>query len=308
MLVNRTVILAGIESSYGVDPTLTGADAILVENPSWANEGLRMSERPSVRTSIGKLQSIYGGRLMSVTFDVEIKGSGTAGTAPELGVLLRACSMGETVVASTSVTYALVSTGQESITLYFYIDGKRRILTGCHGNVSTALEVGAQGKMSFTFIGHVAAETDTAIVTPTYNSTVPVAAINASFSIGSYAAVIDALNFDLGNTVAMPPNINAADGYGDIIITARDVSGSFSPEDVLVATNAFEADFLAGNTMALTTGTIGSSAGNRYAITAPAVYYSDTAKGDRDGVATLEQTCGFAETSATNDEISIAFT
>ncbi|MCK7495178.1 MAG: hypothetical protein MZW92_31855 [Comamonadaceae bacterium] len=43
---------------------------------------------------------------MQLTFDVEIKGSGAAGTAPELGVLLKGCGFGETVVAVTSVTYA----------------------------------------------------------------------------------------------------------------------------------------------------------------------------------------------------------
>ena len=77
MLVNREVILAKIEGSYGVDSVpVEGTDAMLVENISWSNEGLRMNERPAVRANIGMLQQVYGGRLMTFTFDVEMKGAG----------------------------------------------------------------------------------------------------------------------------------------------------------------------------------------------------------------------------------------
>jgi hypothetical protein len=46
-----------------------------------------MVQRPAIRGYIGDLQDIYGGQLAKLTMDVELKGSGTAGTAPELGVL-----------------------------------------------------------------------------------------------------------------------------------------------------------------------------------------------------------------------------
>lgn len=307
MLVNREVILAKIESVYNTDPTPVAGDAILVEDLSWQNEGLRMNERNTVRANIGKLKQIYGGRMMSVSFTCEIKGSGAAGTAPEVGVLLRACGFGETVVASTSVTYEPASTGHESITIYFYRDGKRFIVTGCRGNVSAAMETGAPGKLSFTFTGHVSAETDTAMITPTYDSTVPVALVNVPFAIGGYSAVINALNFDTTNTIAYPPDISATDGYGEVRITMRDVNGSFDPEDTLVATNDWIGDLTAGSTMALDTGVIGSTAGNRYRVQMPVVYYRDVSPGDRDGVRTLEVTFGATESSG-DDEVSIAFT
>ena len=65
MLVNREVILAKIEVTYGTDSVPVAAtDAMLVENISWAQEGLRMNERPAVRANIGMLQQVWGGALM----------------------------------------------------------------------------------------------------------------------------------------------------------------------------------------------------------------------------------------------------
>lgn len=307
MLVNREVILAKIEVTYNTDPTPGAGDAILVEEPSWGHEGLRMVERPAVRANIGMLQSIYAGRLETISFACEAKGSGTAGTAPEVGVLLRSCGFDETIVAVTSVTYAPVSTGQESCTIYYYRDGKRKIITGCRGNVTMSLEAGGIGKYNFTMTGHVAAETDTAMITPTYDSTVPVPLIGVPFAIGGYSAVINALNFDMSNTVATPASIAAADGFGEVRVTKRDVNGSFDPEDTLVATNDWLGDFTAGTTAALDTGVIGSTAGNRYRVQMPVVYYRDVAPGDRDGVRTLDVTFGATESSG-DDEVSIAYT
>ena len=307
MLTNREVILAKIESVYNTDPTPATTDAILVENPSWSLAGLRMVDRNNVKASTATDQKIYGGTLRGISFDVEIKGSGTAGTAPEIGTLLRACGLDETIVASTSVTYAPISTGFESITIYYYQDGILNKITGCRGNASFNLECGNKGMVSFTFTGHDGGTTDVSMVTPSYDSTVPPVFINAPFSIGAYSAVIAGLTFDMANTVATPPDVSATDGYSQIYLTKRDVNGTFSPEMTLVATNDWIGQLKAGTTMALDTGAIGATAGNIYQVTMPAVYYREMSPGDRDGVRTLENTFGAAESSG-DDEFSIAFT
>lgn len=307
MLTNREVILAKIESTYNTDPVPTTTDAVLVENPSWSFAGLRMVDRNNVKSSIATDQKIYGGTLKGVSFDVEVKGSGAAGTAPEIGVLLRACGLDETIVASTSVTYAPVSTGFESITIYYYQDGILNKLTGCRGNASFNLECGNKGTVSFTFTGHDGGTTDVTMVTPSYDSTVPPVFINAPFSIGAYSAVIAGLSFDMSNTIATPPDVSATDGYSQVYLTKRDVNGSFSPEMTTVAVNDWIGQLKAGTTMALDTGAIGGTAGNIYRVQMPAVYYREMSPGDRDGVRTLENTIGAAE-SAGDDEFSLAFT
>lgn len=308
MLTRRKLLLCEIESTYNTDPTPVAADdSVLVENITWASAGLRMIARPANRPSLAELPQVFGGRLLQVTFDVEIKGSGAAGTAPEFGKLLRACGLGETIVASTSVTYAPVSTGFESVTLYLYEDGKRIILTGCRGTVSFAATSGERIVASFTMTGHEAAQTDVALATPTYDSTEPPPFNGASFTVDSFSATIGALNFDLANSIAMPPDANSSDGYGEIQITGRDINGSIDPEDELVATEDFLGNFKAGSDMALATGVLGSTAGNRVAITMPAVRYRDASLSDRDGIAALQMPFGAGE-STTDDELSIAFT
>lgn len=308
MIINREVILVKEEVTYNTDPVpVEGVDAVLVENPAWANEGLRMNERPAVRASIGQLQHVYGGMLQTVTFDVEMKGSGVAGTAPEIGTLLQCCGMLETVVAVTSVTYTPASTGHKSCTIYYYQDGTLLKLTGCRGTVNFNLEVGAIPKASFTMTGHTATVTDVALASPTYDSIIPAPFINAAFDIGGYGAVIGAWTFDMGNEIAMPPNPAATDGFGELQITKRDVNGSIDPEHVLVATNPFDADLRGGVGMALASGAIGGTAGNILNISHPEIYYRDLAPGDRDGIRTLDITYAAAE-STTDDEVSIAFT
>lgn len=308
MLTKRSVILAKIESVYGTDPTPTGAnDAVLISNLSPSLAGARMNERPAMRNTLGQLKHLYGGSLLQVSFDVEIKGSGTAGTAPEIGPLLRACGLGETIVGGVSVTYAPVSTAIESITIYIYEDGLEYKMTGCRGTFTGNLEAGMAGKLSFTFTGHWSGPTDVAVPAPTYDSTVPVVTLSAGFTVDSFAGVVNALGFDIGNEVSMPPSINAADGFADIIISGRDVKGSIDPETVLIATEAFIANYKSGVVMALATGTIGATGGNIYQLTFGQISYREVALGDRDGIRTYELAFGAAESTG-DDEFSLALT
>lgn len=310
MLTNREVILAKTEVTYGVDSVpVEATNAMLVENIGWSNEGLRMNERPAVRQNIGMLQMVFGGTLRSMTFDVELKGSGGAvDDVPEFGPLLRACGFGETINAAADVQYAPVSTGHESITIYYFQDGIRHTLVGCVGNVSFNLETGALGKMSFTFTGHLVDVTDVALpAAPVYQINVPAPLINVPFTIGAYAAIINALAFDLSNTVATPPDMSATDGYSQVRITQRDVQGSYDPEAVLIATDDPYTDLQDGNLLAVTTGVVGSVVGNRYQVDMPAAYEKDISPGDRDGIRTYDIPLGFAE-SAGDDEVNLTFT
>ena len=309
MLTNREVILVKIESTYGTDSVpVEGTDAILVENIGWSNEGLRMNDRPAVRANIGMLQKVYGGTLRSLTFDVELKGGGGAvDLPPEFGPLLRCCGFGETINAAVDVTYEPVSTGHESVSIYYFQDGIRYILLGCIGNVSFNLETGALGKMSFTVTGHISLPTDVALASPTYLTIVPPPLINVPFTIGAYAAVINSLTCDMSNTVATVSDMSATDGYGEIRITQRDPNGTYDPEATLVATDNPHQDLEQGNALVVTTGVIGSTLGNRYQIDMPAAVYRDLSPGDRDGIRTYDVPIGFAE-SAGDDEISLVFT
>lgn len=308
MLIKRQVILAKIESPYGSDPTPTAvADSVLAENLAFSLEGARMHERVPTKPSLGSISKVYGGTLGTLSFDVYLKGSGTAGTAPEIDPLLRACGLGVTNVPATSDTYAPVSTAIESCTIYWYEDGLEHRLIGCRGNFSAALEAGAPGKLSFTMTGHYTKPSDVALVTPTYDSTVPPSVINlASFLLDSVAFNVAAISLDMGMTLAMPADITGADGFGDITITGRNVTGSIDPLATVIATYDWITKWQADTSVALTTGAVGGTAGNKWTLACPTAQYTEIAHGDRDGIITRQVSFAANESSG-DDELSIIF-
>jgi len=307
MLKKRSVLLAKLEVTYNTDSTPGVGDALLVENLSISNEGLRMHERSGPKNTMGPKSSYYGGHLRSITFDMNLKGSGTVGTAPEAGVPLQVCGFDETIVASTSVTYAPVSESISSATFYYYEDGKLRKLTGCRGNVSFNGEAGGPMKASFTITGHDAGESDASLISPTFDATVPPVFKNSAFAFDSHAAVISKLAFDMGNTIATPASVSASDGFGEIRITDRNVTGSFDPEQVLIATKDYEGFLSSDSTVALDSGVIGSVAGNKLQITQPACRATDVSFAERDGISTYEISYGAYE-SAGDDQVAIILT
>jgi hypothetical protein len=311
MLKIRSLLLAEIESAYNSDPTPTGAaNAMLVENLSWSHEGARRHERSgAVKGTMAPLRSLHGGSLIGLTFDVEIKGSGSAGTAPEYGPLLKACGFEETIVASTSVTYTPSSdpADHKSVTCYVYEDGTLYQITGCRGQFTVDLTVGAAGKLSFKLIGHLAGKSDTSLASPTLQSNVPPVVLGASFAVDSYSAIISKLTIDPGITVVTPDNLAAADGYGEIRITGMAPTFTIDPEQTVFATYDWLAKWQANGSGSMTTGTIGSTAGNRYTITAPAAVYTELSNGDRNGILTREVKGMLVDTTSDN-WISIALT
>jgi len=94
-LIRKTAILAKIETTYGVDSTPTGAaNAILISNASFNIDYSNVS-RDLIRPFLGGSEELAGTRFARAQFDVEWANSGTAGTAPAWGPLLRACGFAE---------------------------------------------------------------------------------------------------------------------------------------------------------------------------------------------------------------------
>lgn len=101
----NAALLAKIETTEGVDASpVAGTDAVLVENPqiSFNPNTVQTNE---VTGSLDGRGPITGGMTVQLTFDVLLKGSGAASTAPEWGKLLKACGWAETIT-STAVPVA----------------------------------------------------------------------------------------------------------------------------------------------------------------------------------------------------------
>ena len=168
LLTRKRLILLESEGTYGTDPTPTGVDAVLVRDLNITPLQSDTVSRDLVRPYLGASEQLLANTRVEVTFSVELAGSGAAGTAPRYGKALLACGMAETVVASTSVTYAPVSASFGSCTIYYNIDGVRHKVTGARGTFTINGAVGEIPTIDFTFTGIYNAPTDTALPSATY--------------------------------------------------------------------------------------------------------------------------------------------
>jgi hypothetical protein len=310
MLTRKSVVLAKIETAYGTDPVPTPvANAILIKDLDIKPTGETM-KREFLRSSLSQLQFVRGMKWVTVQFKTELKGTGTRGQVPSWGwegVLFRACGMSETVTASTSIVYAPVSTGFESATLYVYKDGIFHKVTGCRGTFSIDLSVGKYGEVTWDFTGIYVSPVDATPTAQTFSSVTPPTVLSAALSIGGYSPIAERLQVSLNNQIAARKSMNSATGILEQVITGREPSGSFDPEAVLEATNAFWSQWENATARALTCGPIGSSSGNMITIEAPKIQYQDITYADRNGVLTYE--CPFSLAMNTgDDELTITFT
>lgn len=203
LLAKKKIIVAKLESTYGTDasPTQVIQTSDLSIEPIAGQTVSRGLDRPTLGNDLQTLVEQY----VSLSFKVEVAGSGAAGTAPLYGDLLLACALAETVVASTSVSYDPVSGNFDSATIYFHHDGQRHILKGARGSVALELNPGEIPHFVFTFMGLFTDPTSTADPAANFTGYVPALAVNnansPSFSLHGVSSVMTALQLDLSNVV-----------------------------------------------------------------------------------------------------------
>ena len=116
LLSRKRLILCKSEASYGVDITPAGTDALLVRSLDVTPIEADVVSRDLIRNYLGNSDQLLAQTRVSISFQVEMAGSGTAATAPRFGSLLKACGMAETITAA-AVTGSAVAGGANTITL-----------------------------------------------------------------------------------------------------------------------------------------------------------------------------------------------
>ena len=310
LLLRKRLILIETESSYGTDPTPTGADAVLVRDLSITPQSSDVVSRDLIRPYMGASQQLLANTKVECTFSVELAGSGTAGTAPQYGKAIQACGLSETIAAGSSVKYEPESSAFNSVTIHYNIDGVRHKVTGCRGNLTLNAAVGEIPSLDFSFTGIYHAPDDTALPTPTYaNQDDPLIFKNgntSSFQLLSYAGALQSFSMDLGTSLVYRELVG---GTKEVLITDRAVSGSVSIEAVLMATKDFFAaavddDAALGNLQF----THGATAGNIVQFVSAKVDIGDVSYGDQDGIAMLEIPYVCVPDSAANAEFDLIYT
>ena len=383
MLQRKRVITAKIETTYGTDSVPTGAaNAILVRNLNVTPQEADFTDRDLVRPFIGRSEQLPAGLRALVDFEVEIAGSGTAGTAPGYGPLLRACGFAEAVLAAAvtgtaqagstattiilaasasavdgfyngmpvritagtgsgqsgfivayngtskvatvlsnwtttpdatsaysidaNVAYRPVSTGFESVSMYFNVDGVQHKLTGARGTVSLGLTVKQIPVYKFNFTGIYNTVTDTALPSPVYTAfqtPLPVTNVNTTpFALHAFAAVMSELSIDVSNAVVHRTLVGGSEA---VLITDREPQGSVTIEATTVAQKDWWTIAKNGTLGGLDI-THGITSGNKVRIGSSRVQLTKPQYQDMDGVAMLQLGANLVPSTSGNDELFIS--
>ena len=304
LLFKKKSLLVKLESIYDTDPTPDGSNVIVTKgltiNPYEGNTVTRDIDREA----LGNDAEINTAPYVTVSFDVELAGSGAAGTAPGYGPLLRACGFSETITADTDVVYQPVSSDFESVSIYFQQSGQLHKVTGSRGTVKFSLAKGALPAMSFTFTGlwhaPITQPAPEGLDTSGFKMPVPVNKANTVMTIGGYAAHTETIDIDIANNVVFRDVINSQ----SVIITDRAPAGSLVIEAPDLATKDFFAAASShdGVTFYSLAATHGKTPGNIVEIGGQKVQLSGISMGDSDGLLTYTMNTRLIPTDAGDDE------
>lgn len=308
LLSRKRLILVKTESTYGTDATPAGTDALLVRNLDITPLSGDVVSRDLIRPYMGNFDQLIGMTSVAINFEVELAGSGTAGTAPKYDAILKACGLAATIVSSTSVTYAPVSASFSSATIYFNVDGVLHKLTGCRGSMNMSCAVGAIPTLAFNLTGVYNSPTDTAAPAVTYSAQATPLIFRegntSAFSFFSYSGQLQSVDFNLANDLVYRELVG---GTKETLITDRKPAGTVMIEAPTIATKDFFTTALASSTGNLTF-LHGTTAGNRVTFLASQVDVLNPTYQDQDSIMMLSVPYVAIPTTAGNNEFSLAFT
>lgn len=320
-------IYAAVESTAGTavsDASLFVAGNVLVQahDVSMEVKPQQVARNPD-GPSDQSIADVLGQVPVSMKFSHRLFGSGAAGTAPKYGPLLKACWLSETIVASTSVTYASNIYGAPSLTIGFEVisnDGTtalRYVASGCGGNFTfKGDKVQAPLFLSYTFEGAFqlsGGATTTPVGTLTYPAETALSVRFGQFAgtpTGLFAEECDSIEFDRGQKPDVATSVINANGLLYALPTGGDATLKIGyrtrAKASLDTLNRFAVGTLFANSLQL-----GTTAGSILTITTNASAQFKSVSPKKFGAAWgYEATVGLhrTETSSASDAFTLAFT
>lgn len=231
------VILAKIQTVVGTYVVPAPAtDALLISDATIGYDD-KIVERDVLRDYFGAAEQMIGDSPVNIEFTVELAGSGTAGTAPAWGKLIRGCAFAETTAASY-VTYNPITVGQESLSFLYAVDGVTHRIKDARGTATLSIAPGSKPALKFKFVGIEQANPEalanpTGVVRTAWKAPLPVAATNTGDLLigctyatgvvtGGSALPSISVDLDLGASA----EFMALMGSSEVDITAREIKGT----------------------------------------------------------------------------------
>lgn len=284
----KKTLLAAIEGVYATDATPTGA-ANAIETFDLEIDAFEgPTEKMDIdRASLGNSEEFHVGIYQVLKFKVRLAGSGAAGTKPNWGVLMRMCAWNEVETALTDTVYSLISSSEESGTLYYNQDGHRYKLLGARGSCKPMLPPGKFPYLEFMIWGLRVPVTAVAMPTADLTGFQTPIAVNDSntptLTLHGYAATMSDFSLDQGNKLVYRNVV----GEESIQINDRSPSGSITIDEPAIATKDFF-DIAENHTLGAFQMIHGATAGFITQLDMPAVQIIKPKVVDVDGIASLQ--------------------
>lgn len=284
-------------TAYTAETTWATTDVFTAWDIDFSYEG-DLFTPAELSSNWGQKPRFPGGRFKcGLKFKTYLRGqNATVGAEPYWSIA--AGGAGLKVVSSPatscviSPTETFTGTGgfpDESYSFVFYNGSLRLLGFGGLANWKVVHKAGEPSYMEFDYKGMLNATIDATPPVPAGESTLtPPAFVSAGLTtIGTETPVIENLEFDLGNTLSVLVDANASKGIKGYAITARKPTLKFDPEDTTVADIDYRGQWTAGTTGAFASGTIGGTAGNKYAWSFPRIQYMNISHAERNGIRIL---------------------
>jgi hypothetical protein len=305
LLRRRAVFASKVEGTIGTAESLTGAEGAFNARDFTIQPNVPITRREG-QGGFNYLPGIAEGMQGTCTVTMDMAYDGT--TVPTwASVLLPACGW-----VATAGVFSPLSEGPganvKTITIGHYKDGKRALLSGAMGTFKIMAPTGKMASIEFTFTGKYSTnETDTALIAPTYPTTLPLRVAAGALTWNSVALCTSNVEVDAGNSVIMRECMNATDrsGFVSAIVTNRQPVITADPESELVATQDRDALWLTSSPQAFSM-QIGV-AGTSITVAAPKAQLENKQQGNRNDMMSDDLTWLATKGSAADTELTITF-
>lgn len=305
LLRRKAVFAAKVETTIGTAESLTGAEGVFNARDFEIQPTVAVTRREG-QGGFNYLPGIPEGMMgtCKIVHDLTYNGTDIPSWA---SVLLPACGWVDSAGTFSPKTEAPGS-NVKTLTIGHYKDGKRALLSGAMGTFKIFAPTGKTAYIEFTFTGKYSSnETDTAIISPTYPSVLPLRVAAGALTWNSVALCTSMVEVDAGNSVIMRECVNATDrsGYVSALVTNRAPVITADPESVLVATQDRDALWLTSSPQAFSL-QIGAS-GSAITIAAPKAQLENKQQGNRSDMLIDNLTWLATAGSSVDTELTIAF-
>ncbi|MBY8232366.1 phage tail tube protein [Vibrio fluvialis] len=232
----KKVIAYAVESTYGQDAIQAGSPKYLLGREFTVTP--MAGESSALEYDDGKLGrsgEIVTELYVTVEFTVDFASGGAATTPAPWGDLMKACLRSVATGASETV-YTIDDTSEDSLTLYYYLDGALHKATGARGSFTLSAAAKNFGGLKFTMTALQSPVTETVVPAADFSAwktPLKIGVENSSFTIDGEPLKMISLEYDQANSVIYQEYV----GHEEVIIT------NFAPTGTLVIEAPNQSDF-----------------------------------------------------------------